>query len=229
MTKHMLQNVSKMHRALVLTALMVLAAAPGILAQDIAIGGRIEPAVGWISGSDWADEIDFFDDNFAGEPHRPAFSFSGGAVAAFGLAPGFALQVEVLISYLGGNYAYDFTGIAVDGKQRATLLQFPLLLKPRIETAAGDFFFLLGPTVGIFLSDVSIEESGAGITVGSDVEPDNQAIAGIVVAAGHEWDLGPGLLGVDLRYTRQLTDTFDDFNSRQNVVGLGIGYLQRVR
>ena len=210
-------------------AVLIVTVVPVGVAQDISVGGRIEPGAGWISGSDWEDAVDFFDDNRAGEPSKPALTFAGGLAAAFGFAPGFAVQVEVAVSNLGGNYGYTAFGIDVDGKQRATLLQVPVLLKPRIQTAGGDFFFLLGPTVGIFLTDVATEESGGGITVEGDSEPDNQIIAGIVLAVGHEWEVGTGYLGVDLRYTRQLTDTFEDFNSRQNVVGLGISYLQRVR
>jgi hypothetical protein len=212
----------------VVVVLLLLGARPAE-AQEILIGGRIEPTVGWISGSDWEDAIDYWDDNFSGEPHKPRFSFSGGAVFAFGLAPGFALQAEVLISHLGGNYSYDYTGITVEGNQRATLLQIPLFLKPRIATAAGDFYFLLGPTVGIFLSDLTYEESAMGLTVEDEIEPDNSVIAGLAVAAGHEWELGPGAFGAEVRYTRQLTDATEDFNARQNAVGLGLSYLQRVK
>ena len=222
-------GVSRLAAVCMMAVVLAVGLAPPAMSQDISVGGRIEPGAGWISGSEWEDAVDSWDDNFAGEPSRLALSFSGGGAAAFGLAPGFAIQVEVMISSLAGAYGYEFSGIEVDGKQRATLLQMPLLLKPRIETSAGTFFFLLGPTVGIFLGDVTVEESGGGITVEDDVEPDNQVLAGLVVAAGHEWNLGPGSLGVDLRYTRQLTDTFEDFNSRQNVIGLGISYLQRVR
>lgn len=226
------QSRSKLLRTIsvsLIAAVLIVTVAPIGVAQDISVGGRIEPGAGWISGSDWKDAVDSFDDNFAGEPSRPALTFAGGIAAAFGFAPGFALQVEIAISNLGGNYGYQVFGIEVDGKQRATLLQIPVLLKPRVQTAQGDFFFLLGPTVGIFLTDVTTEESGAGITVEGDAEPDNQAIAGLVIGAGHEWTLGSGVFGLDLRYTRQLTDTFDDFTSRQNVLGLGISYLQRVR
>lgn len=209
--------------------LFALIGTPEARAQEIFLGGRIEPAVGWISGSDWADAIDYWDDNFSGEPHKPRLSFSGGAVFAFGLAPGFALQAELLISHLGGNYSYDYTGITVEGNQRATLLQIPLFLKPRVATAAGDFYFLLGPTVGIFLSDITFEESAMGLTVEDEIEPDNSVIAGLAVAAGHEWDLAQGAFGVEVRYTRQLTETTEDFNARQNAVGLGLSYLQRVK
>ena len=218
-------------RTVVLATVMVLIlfGAPEIGAQEVLVGGRIEPAVGWISGSDWADAIDYLDDNFAGEPHKPRFSFSGGAVFAFGVTPGLALQAEILISHLGGNYSYDYTGITVEGNQRATLLQIPLFLKPRVATAAGDFYFLLGPTVGIFLSDITYEESAMGLSVEDEIEPDNSVIAGLAVAVGHEWELARGAFGAEIRYTRQLTDTTEDFNARQNSVGLGLSYLQRVK
>lgn len=112
------QNVGARAVVLATALVLILFGAPESGAQEILIGGRIEPAVGWISGSDWADAIDYWDDNFSGEPHKPRLSFSGGAVCAF---------------------------------------------------------------------------------------------------------------GAEIRYTRQLTDTTEDFNARQNSVGLGLSYLQRVK
>lgn len=214
---------------LVMAMTLTLIGAHHAYAQEILIGGRIEPAVGWITGSDWADAIDYWDDNFTGEPHKPRLSFSGGAVFAFGFSPGIALQAEILVSHLGGNYSYNYTGITVEGNQRATLLQIPLFLKPRVATAGGDFYFLLGPTVGVFLSDITYEESAMGLTVEDEIEPDNSVIAGLAVAVGHEWDLARGAFGVEVRYTRQLTEATEDFNARQNAVGLGLSYLQRVK
>ncbi len=196
-----------------------------------------DPEVG---GSDLVDSLRMSDD--MGRDRRSArMGFSVGLALSVGFVEYFAIQPEFLYSSLGGRYQYTYSGIEVDGVQSAGVFEIPLYLKPRIPVggasgrqgggngasgggAPGAIYALLGPSVALFVTDITTKEEGGGLEVEVDQAPDNTAVLALSGGLGYEQVAGPGLFSVDLHYSISLTEIFDDVEFNLSALTVMLGY-----
>ena len=208
---------------LILVVFMAVVSSPVMHGLDFAIGPKLGLNFGWVGGSDFNSALRLLDD--LGQARTSArVGFTGGLFITVGLIEQFAIQTELLFSSVGGRYEYTFTGVEVDGVQSALVLEIPLFLKPRIPAGAGAVYLLFGPEAAIFLTDITTEEEGGGITTEVDVPPDNSVVFVLAGGLGYEVPAGLGKLSFEIRYSRSFTEIFEDFDSHLRVLTIMVGY-----
>ena len=212
-----------------LSALMVL----GVLvtqpadAQDRRVGVKAALNVGWFSGSDWDDALDFIalDPDISNVSNDSRVGVLGGLFAEIAVGTNLSVQPELLIGTIGGAYSYRAFGINFEGTVKATALKIPLLLKPKSPVGPnGSLYALIGPTPAFLLGDIEYQESGGGFSVSATAVPDNRFVFTGTLGAGYEHRLDTGALNIEIRYNRTFTNIFDNDNTRINSINIFAGY-----
>lgn len=192
-------------RLLSLTALAALLLAAPASAQ-VAIGVKAGLNVATLSG-----------DGTAGLD--PRLGFAGGLQARFDLTPAVGLQVEALYSQKG---AEDSEGID-DGTYQFDYIEIPVLARVALPVSRlADAGIYAGPSFGIPVGgrfdSAELDEL--------DIDYDGDLATDIGVAVGADYYGGP--VGIDLRYTFGVTDTFEDgvglANARNGAFTVSLGY-----
>jgi len=93
-----------------------------------------------------------------------------------------------------------------------------------IPAGAGAVYLLFGPEAVIFLTDITTEETASGITTEVDVPPDKSVIFALAGGLGYEVRAGLGKLSFDVKYSRSLTEIFDDYDSHLQALTIMVGY-----
>lgn len=140
------------------------------------------------------------------------------------LAENAGVVIEASYTAYSQRYAHEALGLHFDGQYRQQALQLPLMLKIA-ESRTGGVYAVVGPVASVLVGNMTVEESEGGITVSDTVAPDNPVVFGVIAGTGYEVDLGSGELSFEFRYSRNLTDAFDDdpfdINSFQGLIGYG--------
>ena len=225
-------RVSGLRRVFVLTvvtAVLLLATAARAEAQTLRLGPKAGLNLGWFSGSDWKDFIDAAD-SIPGisASNDVNVGFFGGGFLEIGVSPTFALQIELLIGTVSGGLTVDddFSSDKIELSQRATVLSFPLLLKPKFDVGdSGSIYGLIGPEPGFILGDLKLKEKVTGFGTDTvDVSPDNSFVFSATLGAGYEHRVAGGAVNAEIRYNRTFTSVFDDDNTRINSINFFVGY-----
>lgn len=209
--------------SLVLLTLVVLPALAG--AQTVTVGAKGGLNLSWFSGSNWDDYIEATEAFFGITiDELPLASFVGGAYLEAMFAENVGVVIEASYTAYGQRYEYTAMGIAFEGQYRQQAVQLPLMLK-LAAAKSGGVYAVAGPVASFLVGELEFEESGGGVSVSDSVEPDNPVVLGVVAGAGYEVALGGGELFFEFRYSRNLTDAFDDdpfdTNSFQGLIGYG--------
>jgi hypothetical protein len=211
----------KMRKILLISFVIIMLSSVCVFAGSITIGGKASGGIGFLSGSDWKDSLDFL-----GADNGSHFGFSIGAYAEIGIIEQLAIQPEILYSNKGGGYSYNI-GFEVKGKVSASGLEIPVYVKPKFKMGTGTLYGLIGPDFYLIFGDVKYKETGGGLSVTTDVPPDNSFIFGLSGGLGYEYPLKTGSIDIALKYNTTLSKIYENDNTRLNDVSLSIGFLNR--
>jgi hypothetical protein len=203
-----------MKKVLVPIAVAALLSAAAVFPLDVSLVPKAGAGVAFHTGDSWQEILDTVDANNALK-----FIYSAGAFLDLGLIDGLAVQTGAAFSQVGGAWNYD-VGFEVNGSTRFTLLEVPLLLRPRVAVGAGSMYAVLGPAGFILLGDIVGEEEG----VETRTEPDNRLVWGAAAGLGYSFPALGGNALVELKYTRSFTGFIDDDDTRLNNFYLQLGY-----
>ena len=205
-----------MKKALVFSLLFLVVGGGCVYANGVQVGIKGGGNVGWLSGSDWEDELADYDGS-----NRCKFGFTFGLFFDLPLARFLSIQPEVLFGNGGGGYTYTDTGIDFKGKIIVNSLKIPLYVKPKFHTGSGFFYLVAGPDLVLVLGDMKNKKSASGISVSAGIEPDNSFLLG--VAGGIGYTFSNGVL-IEVTYNRTLTEVFENDDTRFNGVVFMMGY-----
>ena len=188
--------------------------------QSHSMGLKIGPNLGWLGGKDFIDALEAAD--AFGQPGRGVrIGFSVGAFLTLGLIENLAVQFEILYTYAGGTYSYRQASQIFEGEQGGSAIEIPLLLKTRIRLWDNGYMYLLiGPELVSMLGFVKDTLEGSMTAW----VPDNDIVFGFVAGLGYENKIGAGIASTEVRFSRNLTGFFEDYDSAVNIVSVMIGY-----
>ncbi len=197
-----------------------------VFGQYVELGFKLGPNIGFISGDGFTDLIASWDD-FGEETTGIRLGVTGGFFFSISISEFLAVQPELIFSNTGASYEYNDAAQAPDtinGQTNVTLLEIPILLKPRFAAGGGILYFLVGPEISIvmglhrFREDVDGDIGAGGYTVHNDM------LISVVAAAGYGMPLGPGLLITELRFHRSFVSLYDDDDYFLNAIQILLGY-----
>ena len=215
-----------MKRLIGMILLIVLCSA-GLTAQDIVFGVKGGLNLGWFSGNNWDDYVESAEVYYGidiKEQLHPALH--AGLYLESMLSPNIGIVTELNFTQYGQDYEYSYAGIDVEGKYSINAIEVPVLLKIAARPVGG-FYGLAGPTIVLLPGDLEFEESGGGVTVEGSQTPDNPIVLGLTAGVGYGFIMNQGVLSLEARYGRNLTDAFDadkdpfDVNSFKLLLGYG--------
>jgi hypothetical protein len=194
-------------------------------AQSVTVGAKGGLNLSWFSGSNWDDYIEFVEWYYGiAIDEVPLGSFVGGVYLETMFAENAGLVIEASYTAYGQRYEYSAMGMTFEGQYRQQAVQVPFMLKLAAGRSGG-VYAIAGPAVSFLVGELEFEESGGGVSVSDSVSPDNPTVFGIIAGAGYEVALDTGELSFEVRYSRNLTDAFDDdpfdTNSFQGLIGYG--------
>ncbi|MDX9802388.1 MAG: porin family protein [Spirochaetia bacterium] len=211
--------------------LLLLFIAGSVFAVEFTPGISAGLNMGWFSGDDWDDMVDYFD---ASNDSKMGYSFGFFLDMAF--SESFSIQPELNVTGSGGGISADNLydadyDVYYDEKvtQTAKILNMPVLFKFKVPAGSGKLSLFAGPLFGLLLGDIKLTDQVTVKGYGSDsadidVEADNNLVFGFTLGAGFEFPMGSGKLFTDLRYSRALTSFFDDDDTKANNIGINLGY-----
>lgn len=161
--------------------------------------------------------------------------FAFGAAAEIGISERFAIQPEVLFSQSGFilKDEFELSGELIDLDVRYNYLQIPLLAKLKFGSDAAVFNVFAGPHVGFGLGNITF-----GTEVMGEKETETQSWEdtgytkfdfGVTGGVGVSFPVGPGKLGIDLRYQLGLSNLSDEDDDDEKASNrnfqAGVSYL----
>ena len=213
---------------LLITILAFLLFVPTSLAfsQFVKLGFKIGPNIGFISGDDFAEAVEIADDQ-GEDVTGMRLGVTAGFFLSIGIFEFLAVQPELIFSNEGGSYEYGAVALSPDtitGEIYVTVLELPILLKPRFMLGDGMMYFLLGPEITVILGPARervVMDDDVGAT---PIVPDNDMIISVVGGAGYAYPIGPGLAIAEVRYHRSMTSIWDDVDYTFNAIQILYGY-----
>ena len=182
-----------------------------LFAIDITVGCAAGVNTSFMTGSDWDDLVGPLDNSII------RVGFEAGAFSNIAINEFFAIQPE--LNFLLSRYGF--------GKEREKytetikMFEIPVLAKLCYK----DFFVLLGPALQIILGDVSYKQIVGDKEMNSGThEVDNSIVFSGVFGIGRIVPVGNGFFSADIRYRRQFTEMFEDFNAKLNNITFRVGY-----
>ena len=193
---------------------------------DLTLGVKGGGALPFYSGSFYKDILL----TAAGRETELRFGYSAGIFADIGILDFLAVQPEVLYSSLGGNYGDS----SETWKERATVIEIPVLLKVRFMLGGLQFSPFAGPDLLIPIGEWSqkrIDDSTGDVTLSGTFNMNDirNLIIGVVAGAGLSIPLGGISVSVDARYHFGLQSMYTEafnWDVKQNAVQVlvGIGF-----
>ncbi len=216
-----------MKKILFITIVMMISA--GNIFADVTLGAYAGINTGWYNGSDWDDYIDYLENKYGEASNKARLGFSVAGFADFEITDNFSIQPEIKITtYKGGFEIEDNVGDTVELTETNTALVIPVLAKVKFNAGRGKFCLFGGPDLIMILGDVKqktkIEISGSSSTDKDTYEPDTSVGLGLEIGAGYESPMGNGKFITDLRYSKLLFDTVDNFKAKMDTIGINLGY-----
>ncbi len=158
------------------------------------------------------------------EDNKMQLGFAFGAFITYSFNEMFAIQPEVLYSMKGFKIESDeeYGGVTASYEQKNHLnyLEIPVLFKfmPKMEGSFAPNIFA-GPALGIKMSatyDAEITIDGQTESSDGDLEDIKSIDFGLAFGAGADFEVGPGKVTFDARYTLGLS-TIDDSEAEADV------------
>lgn len=216
-----------MKRAIAIVVVLAFVFVLPLAAQDVALaaGPKAGLNIGFVTGSDWDDQLDIW-----GADNAAAGAFAGGGFLEIGIAEQFGVQPELLFFQEKSRAEWEIGGEDATTTGTTNTFQIPILAKGMFSAGPGAFFGVAGPTLSFVLGDVESETEVDGDEQSTDADPDNSALFGIAVGAGYELPAGPGFVTAEARYTRNLNSAFEDeleeaySNTVSTLLGYGVGF-----
>lgn len=203
-----------MKKVLLLSVLILLAGGTAF-ALDISLVPKVGAGVGMHTGDDWQTFLD--QDPPADNSVR--FAYSAGAFLDIGLIPALAIQAGAAFGQTGGGYSVQDSD--VNGTTTFTMIEVPLLLRPRFVVGTGSLYLLAGPAAFFLLGDLTQDEDGTEV---SAFEPDNRVVWAGAAGLGYSFPVGGGNALVELKYSRSFSEFTDGDDTRLNNLYLQLGY-----
>lgn len=144
----------------------------------------------------------------------PKIGICVGGFITYSINDIFAIQPELLLSIKGSKAEEEILGETVKTTMSLTYLEIPVLAK------LGPLF--VGPSLAIKLSGKRKIDSAK-----ADIENLKSTDFGLVFGGGVDFDLGPGKLTVDARYTLGLATIYEpevETDVKNVVISIMVGY-----
>lgn len=211
--------------------LMILIASGSVSAVEFTPGVSAGLNLGWFSGDDWDDMVDYFDAS-----NDSKIGYSLGLFLDMAFTESFSIQPELNFTVSGGGVSADNLydadyGVYYDEEltETAKILNIPLLFKFKIPAGRNKISLFAGPLFGLLLGDIKVTDKVTVEGYGSDsadvdIEADNNFVFGFTLGGGLEFPMGNGKMFTDLRYSHTLTSFFDDDDTKANSIGINLGY-----
>lgn len=201
---------------------MVIGITGNLAAVDVTLGVKAGPVLGFLTGEDWDYTVEYL-----GGTNSVLFSFTGGFFLGLGFHHNIAMETGLHIIGAGGKFNGTVMGYSYTASQTGTGLELPIMIKPRFPVGTGELYLLAGPDIFLYLTDVSFDVDYSDPTILDEhvtIPVENSFLFGFSVGGGYSFPAGPGTLSFDLRYSRMITQTFQNSIMVPNVIGLYIGY-----
>ena len=167
--------------------LTFLMSASAVFGLNLEIGAKGGPGLGWLSGSG-------YEEYRPGKDNEARVILSAGVFIDIQILSWLSVQPEALISMKGGAYNDSH-------RFRATFLEIPLYIKPKVLVGKGELYFLLGPYWAFLLSDF---HWGYGGGDGYDYTPEDSTFLGVAGGIGYSFPTGKGTIILESLYSRTL-------------------------
>lgn len=196
-----------------------------VLAQRIALGLRGGLNLSNVEISDLDDEDSYDTKN------RPGVFF--GVVGELGFSNHFALQPELQFTQYGFRMEESFEGGEMKLNLNYNYLQVPVLAKFNFGSENAGFSVMAGPHFGFGVGDIRsnlefLDQKEDETMTWEEADMDTFDM-GITGGAGFFTRLGPGNVGLDVRYQLGLRDTDTDPDFEHKVTNrnfqIGLNYL----
>jgi len=157
---------------------------------------------------------------------RSRMGFGAGAFLTFGLGSSFAVQPEVLFVMKGSKYSNGSGADAYRETLGLDYIEVPVLIEYSLPLAGSFRFHLFaGPSLAFKLR-ARVKATFGGETEVESLDNVKSQDLGLVAGAGLEHPLGRGRLGLDIRYTAEMSSlskgTGDDI--KNGALGIFVGY-----
>ncbi len=214
--------------------LIVMLCSGQIFAADLTLGVFGGINMGWGSGNDYDDMIDALEYGFGKASSEARMGFSLGLFLDIPISETFSIQPE--LQYTVAKVGYNFTDLndlvledlEVEATETYNTLLVPILAKYKILAGKGKINIFGGPMIVLLLGDVKYKEEydyyGDTDSFTDEFEPDKSLGLGFSVGIGYEVPMGNGKLVTDLRFSKTLTEFYDNYESGLNTFGFNIGY-----
>ncbi len=210
---------------------LVMSFSVSVSAADVTWGGFVGINSGWASGEDWSDMVDYYEWYYGQASNKSKIGFTVATYLDIAFTRSFSLQPELQYTFLrDGIKITDYYDDSVEITETYNTLVFPLLAKYKIRVGVkkGLIDLFAGPAMILILGDVKYKEeydlSGNTSAYESDYEPDSRVGMGIIIGAGYEVPTQKGAFIFDIRYSKSLTDFYDNYDQKLNTLGLNMGY-----
>jgi hypothetical protein len=197
-----------------------------VFGQYVELGLKLGPNIGFISGNGLTDLIQGWDD-FGDDKTGMRLGVTGGLFFSISIFEFLAVQPELIFTNSGASYEYNDAAQSpepIKGETNVTILELPILLKPRFAVGGGILYFLVGPEISIVMGLHRFREDVDGDIGTGGYVVDNDMLIGVVAAAGYGMPLGPGLLITELRFHRSFVSLYDDDDYLLNAIQILVGY-----
>jgi hypothetical protein len=189
-----------MKKSLLVAVFLVLAVAFA-WAGPFGAGLMVGTPLSWAFGGDWDDSLDQVDGSNFINP-----GISAGVFAWYDITPAITIQVEAHYGLYQWSLEGKLAGDDVTVDSRLDLLEFPILAMYKLSLWKGALKFFAGPDLwygtGRLETTTAVGTNPEDKTSGELDSPWAFAATG---GAGYELPLGPGILSLDVRYTRLFT------------------------
>jgi len=205
-----------------------------IFASDLTLGFLGGINIGWGSGDDYDDMIDYYEYLFGKASSESRMGFSLGLFLDIPVSESFSIQPELQYAVAkNGASVTDYNdyiaeGLKVETTETVNILYIPVLAKYKIPVGKGKINLFGGPMVFVILGDVKYKEeydyNGETDSYTDENETDNNLGIGFSIGVGYEVPMGNGKLVTDLRFSKTLTEIMDDYDGKLNIFGINLGY-----
>jgi hypothetical protein len=215
----------------------VLLIMPDTYAMKMGAGAKL----GLNMGSLYGDNIDNIE-NYADGSLKTGFV--GYGVFSVDFIDFFGAEIEAGFTSKGKKWDYSDSSISLKFDYQFNYLEIPILFKGMIPLGIAKPMLYAGPTLGFLLSSKEkVKEDYSGQSIDTTITiPDsttNSIEFGLAFGGGCSFDVGPGSLVLELRYTLGLTNipkatdsekadadyNESDYNMKSGTLAILVGYV----
>ena len=176
------------------------------------IGGA---AINWMSGGDWADDIDA-----GGYRNTPQGAASYGFFLDLGLGKTFSLRPEFQVRDIGGKASGDAMNVWMSTR----VIHLPLLLSAQYPTPWGTMYGVFGPSVDLIVKEIETRVRIASTGTESRTEENayNSAVLGADIGVGYKLPFAGDAFAamIEARYHRTFAKVLRDDSTAYNTFTL---------